>query len=170
MRRGERAVFPLFERACKAGVLDSGDGLIVAPTATGKSYIGRAILRRAVQRGEAGVHAYLVPYRALAAEMYDSFLRDARAPCRRRGASRPAVSGWSSCLAGQGQRPRLGLQCNCGINGHLSRLLTASRPRLGRWRILQTPSGSGVLQGASLRIHVRRVRRIPACIPRSGAT
>jgi replicative superfamily II helicase len=76
MKRSEGAVFPLFEKATKAGVLDSGDGLIVAPTATGKSYIGRAIIRRAIQRGEKGVNAYLVPYRALAAEMYDSFLRE----------------------------------------------------------------------------------------------
>jgi len=76
MERGEGTVFPLFEKASKAGVLDSGDGLIVAPTATGKSYIGRAILQRAVQRGEKAVNAYLVPYRALASEMYDSFLRE----------------------------------------------------------------------------------------------
>jgi len=56
--------------------LESGNGLIVAPTATGKSYIGREILRRALQRAEPGVHAYLVPYRALATEMLDSFRKE----------------------------------------------------------------------------------------------
>lgn len=76
MERGNGTVFPLFEKASKAGILDSGDGLIVAPTATGKSHIGRAILQRAVERREKGVNAYLVPYRALASEMYDSFLRE----------------------------------------------------------------------------------------------
>lgn len=76
MKRSNGAVFPLFEKARRAGVLDTGDGLIVAPTATGKSYIGRAIFRQAVQRREKGVNAYLVPYRALASEMYDSFLRE----------------------------------------------------------------------------------------------
>lgn len=68
--------FPLFEKARKAGVLESGDALIVAPTATGKSYIGRCILRQAVKRGEKGVHVYLVPYRALASEMYESFCNE----------------------------------------------------------------------------------------------
>jgi len=65
--------FPLFEKARQAGILESGNALIVAPTATGKSYIGRTILRSAVTRRETGVHVYLVPYRALASEMYDSF-------------------------------------------------------------------------------------------------
>jgi len=65
--------FPLFEKASAARVLQTGNALIVAPTATGKSYIGRAILRGAVQRREPGVHVYLVPYRALAAEMRRSF-------------------------------------------------------------------------------------------------
>jgi len=65
--------FPLFERARSAGVLETGNALIVAPTATGKSYIGRLILRSAARRHEPGVHVYLVPYRALAAEVFDSF-------------------------------------------------------------------------------------------------
>ena len=65
--------FPLFDRAARAGVLDDGNALIVAPTGTGKSYIGREVIRRAVERGESGVHAYLVPFRALAAEIHDSF-------------------------------------------------------------------------------------------------
>jgi len=68
--------FSLFEKARQAGVLESGNALIVAPTATGKSYIGRTILRSAVARREQGVHTYLVPYRALATEMYDSFMRE----------------------------------------------------------------------------------------------
>jgi len=65
--------FPLFDRAVRAGVLDDGNALIVAPTGTGKSYIGREVIRRAVERGDPGVHAYLVPFRALAAEIHDSF-------------------------------------------------------------------------------------------------
>lgn len=76
MRTHAISTFPLFERARERGALDTGDALIVAPTATGKSYIGRAILRQAVARGEPGTHAYLVPYRALASEMYDSFQRE----------------------------------------------------------------------------------------------
>lgn len=62
--------FPLFERAVEASVIDSGNALIVAPTATGKSYIGRMILRRAVAHGEGGTHAYLVPYRAISAACF----------------------------------------------------------------------------------------------------
>jgi helicase len=56
------------------GILADGNALIVAPTATGKSYIGRRIIINAVANGEPGTHVYLVPYRALASEMYDSFL------------------------------------------------------------------------------------------------
>ena len=68
-------VFPLFERAERLGLLDGESGLVVAPTATGKSHIGREAIRRALIHGQAGgLHAYLVPYRALAAEVYDSFL------------------------------------------------------------------------------------------------
>jgi helicase len=66
--------FPLYERAERMGILDGGNALIVAPTATGKSHIGREVLRRAIARGESGTHAYLVPFRALAAEIYDAFL------------------------------------------------------------------------------------------------
>ena len=75
--------FPLYDRARQAGLLDDGSALIVAPTATGKSYIGRMILRQAVRNHESGTHTYLVPYRALAAEMYDSFC-----PCQ--GPVKPA--------------------------------------------------------------------------------
>lgn len=67
-------VFPLFERADLAGLLDGGSGLVVAPTATGKSHIGREAIRRALESGEnTGLHAYLVPFRALAAEIYNGF-------------------------------------------------------------------------------------------------
>ena len=55
-------VFPLFGKSQEAGIFDTGDALIIAPTATGESYIGRTILRQAVQRREGGVNAYLVPY------------------------------------------------------------------------------------------------------------
>lgn len=75
----KKTAFPLFDKAQKNGVLETGNALIVAPTATGKSYIGRAILRHAVQRREGGVNAYLVPYRALASEMYDSFISELNA-------------------------------------------------------------------------------------------
>lgn len=75
----QEGIFPLFEKARKSGILESGNGLIVAPTATGKSYIGRTILIHAVKNKEPGVHVYLVPYRALASEMYDSFGREVRA-------------------------------------------------------------------------------------------
>lgn len=67
-------VFPLFDRAEQAGLLDGGSGLVVAPTATGKSHIGREAILRALEKGaHAGLHAYLVPFRALAAEIYDGF-------------------------------------------------------------------------------------------------
>jgi ERCC4-related helicase len=61
MGTAEKTAFPLFDKAKKAAVLETGNALIVAPTATGKSYIGRAILRGAVQRKEGGVNVYLVP-------------------------------------------------------------------------------------------------------------
>ena len=73
---GARGKFPLFEKAEAAGVLATGNCLIVAPTGTGKSYIGRIILRNVALRAEPGVHVYLVPYRALAAEIYESFVRE----------------------------------------------------------------------------------------------
>ena len=66
----------MLEKAEAAGVLATGNCLIVAPTGTGKSYIGRTILKDAAVRGEPGVHVYLVPYRALAAEIYESFVRE----------------------------------------------------------------------------------------------
>lgn len=65
--------FPLFEKVRQMGVLDGGSALIVAPTGTGKSFIGRQIVLRALQRGTPGVHAYLVPFRALADEVFAAF-------------------------------------------------------------------------------------------------
>jgi helicase len=65
------ADFPLYERARSAGVFDDASALIVAPTATGKSYIGRDALRARFQRGVPGTHSYLVPFRALAEEVFE---------------------------------------------------------------------------------------------------
>lgn len=67
--------FPLFERAEKAGVLDGASALVVAPTATGKSFLGRQVLCRAASK-RGTVNAYLVPYRALAAEIFDTVRSD----------------------------------------------------------------------------------------------
>jgi hypothetical protein len=47
--------------------------LIVAPTATEKSFIGREVVRSALERGKPGPHAYLVPFRSLANEVYEGF-------------------------------------------------------------------------------------------------
>ncbi|HXF71383.1 MAG TPA: DEAD/DEAH box helicase [Actinomycetota bacterium] len=66
--------FPLFERAERLGILEGGSALISAPTATGKSHVGREAIRRALARRDPGTHAYLVPYRALAEEVFDAFL------------------------------------------------------------------------------------------------
>jgi replicative superfamily II helicase len=76
MRNGLTKKFPLFTKASSAGIIKSGNAVIVAPTATGKSYIGRSILRFAITNKEPGVHVYLVPYRALASEIYESFCRE----------------------------------------------------------------------------------------------
>lgn len=67
--------FPLYERAVAAGVLDGEGALIVAPTATGKSFIGQQAIRGALERGEDRCHCYLVPFRALADEVYETFLQ-----------------------------------------------------------------------------------------------
>lgn len=73
--QGQTIEFPLLTRAESCGVLDGNSALIVAPTATGKSHIGRETIRRAVgTRNGTRTHAYLVPFRALADEVYDSFL------------------------------------------------------------------------------------------------
>ncbi|MDI6872209.1 MAG: hypothetical protein QME79_12855 [Bacillota bacterium] len=68
--------FPLCERAERLGLFDGWSALVVAPTATGKSHIGRTAIRRALERGEPGPHVYLVPFRALAEEIYQSFLEE----------------------------------------------------------------------------------------------
>jgi replicative superfamily II helicase len=67
--------FPLCVRADSAGILDAGSALIVAPTATGKSWIGREVIRRAVASDTDHTHCYLVPFRALAEEMYEGFVQ-----------------------------------------------------------------------------------------------
>lgn len=64
--------FPLFRRAEQAGVLDGASAVIVASTATGKSYIGQEAIARAIGRGERGPHAYLVPFRSLAVEVRET--------------------------------------------------------------------------------------------------
>jgi helicase len=68
--------FPLYDRAQHLGVLDGHSALIIAPTATGKSYIGREAIRRAIDRKAKETHAYLVPYRALAEEVHDAFAHE----------------------------------------------------------------------------------------------
>jgi helicase len=65
--------FPLFERAVERGVLEGQSALIVAPTATGKSFIGYEVIRSALERAKPGPHAYLVPFRSLANEICDGF-------------------------------------------------------------------------------------------------
>lgn len=65
--------FPLYEKAERAGVLDGASALLVAPTGTGKSFIGREAIRRALLRRAPGTHAYLVPFRALAEEVDAAF-------------------------------------------------------------------------------------------------
>ena len=57
--------FPLFERAVERGVLEGQSALIVAPTATGKSFIGCEVIRSALEKGKPGPHAYVVPLRPL---------------------------------------------------------------------------------------------------------
>lgn len=67
-----RREFPLVARAREAGVLDGKGALIVAPTATGKSTIGRRVVQHALERNRDGLCAYLVPFRALAWELYEA--------------------------------------------------------------------------------------------------
>lgn len=67
-------VFPLFERAERVGLLDGESGLVMAPTATGRSQIGREAIRRALNHDQpGGLHAYLVPYRALPPKFTTAF-------------------------------------------------------------------------------------------------
>ncbi|BAS28064.1 DEAD/DEAH box helicase [Limnochorda pilosa] len=76
---GAGARFPLYERAEQMGLLDGASGLVVAPTATGKSFIGRSAIRRVLDRGDGRTQVYLVPFRALAREIYESFLDELQA-------------------------------------------------------------------------------------------
>jgi superfamily II DNA or RNA helicase len=67
--------FPLFSKAERTGVFSGEKGyLISAPTATGKSRIGREIIRRnLVSKPATEVFLYLVPFKALAEETYLNF-------------------------------------------------------------------------------------------------
>ena len=76
MKSRPRSSFPLVERAAAAGILEKGNALVVAPTSTGKSHIGRAIIRTALANSEPGTHVYLVPYPALAEAVHDAFLKE----------------------------------------------------------------------------------------------
>jgi superfamily II DNA/RNA helicase len=64
--------FPLFEKAENQGVFKAEKGwLISAPTATGKSYIGIEIIKRNLADKPAlEVFLYVVPFKALAEEIY----------------------------------------------------------------------------------------------------
>lgn len=68
----EQVRFRLFEEAEKSGVFTSDEGwLVAAPTSTGKSYIGiEAIKRRLPSKPKMECYVYLVPFKALAEEMY----------------------------------------------------------------------------------------------------
>jgi helicase len=52
-------------------VLDGNSLLVVAPTSSGKTFVGELAAARAVTEGKKAV--FLVPYRALVAEKYDTF-------------------------------------------------------------------------------------------------
>lgn len=64
--------YPLFRRAEKQKIFDSENGcLISAPTATGKSYIGIEVISRNLKQKPAmEVFLYLVPFKALAEEVF----------------------------------------------------------------------------------------------------
>lgn len=64
--------FPLFKKAECQGVFKAETGwLISAPTATGKSYIGLEVIKRSLSNKPAlEVFLYLVPFKALAEEIY----------------------------------------------------------------------------------------------------
>ena len=65
--------FPLYERAVERGVLEGRSALIVAPTATGKSFIGHQVVPGSLPTEKDRSAAYLVPFRSLANEVYDHF-------------------------------------------------------------------------------------------------
>lgn len=64
--------FSLFQKAVNHGVLKAESGwLISAPTATGKSYIGLEIIKRNLaDKPDMDIFLYLVPFKALAEEIY----------------------------------------------------------------------------------------------------
>lgn len=70
--------FPLFDRAEKQGVFNAEKGwLISAPTATGKSYIGIEVIKRNLPMKPAmETFLYLVPFKALAEEMYSKLKQE----------------------------------------------------------------------------------------------
>ncbi len=70
--------FPLIEHARTRGVFDHGNALVVGPTGSGKSSIGRQIIVDAVRRGEHETHVYLVPYPAHARQAESRFREDLR--------------------------------------------------------------------------------------------
>lgn len=62
---------PLLAKARTSGAFDGKNLLLTAPTGTGKSYVGRALLLHyAASRPPGTTNTYLVPYRALAEEIY----------------------------------------------------------------------------------------------------
>lgn len=68
--------FPLEKKAREMGAFDKRSLLLTAPTGTGKSHIGARILCHYLENKPAGaVNTYLVPFKALAEEVFRS-LRD----------------------------------------------------------------------------------------------
>jgi len=70
--------FPLFDRAERLGVFKAEKGwLISAPTATGKSYIGIEVIKRNLStKTKMETFLYLVPFKALAEEMYSKLKQE----------------------------------------------------------------------------------------------
>jgi helicase len=70
---GEINEFPLVAKARERGVFDRKCAFISAPTGTGKSWLGQEILSHYLDHKPGGtVNTYLVPYRALAEEVFES--------------------------------------------------------------------------------------------------
>ncbi|MHA1882478.1 MAG: DEAD/DEAH box helicase [Candidatus Thorarchaeota archaeon] len=72
--------FQLYELAKNAGVFDLEKGfLISAPTASGKSKIGRDIILHQLVKGNSGILSlYLVPYKAIAEEVYAQLVKEVK--------------------------------------------------------------------------------------------
>jgi superfamily II DNA/RNA helicase len=70
--------FPLYDLAIKDGVFDLESGfLICGPTASGKSKIGRDVIIKQLELGRPDILiVYLVPYKALAEEVYSALKSD----------------------------------------------------------------------------------------------